>query len=118
MIEDLVIRYAPDLPAVIQGLSVSLLPREKIGVVGRTGEEPTFNGGVRSLISSSHRVGQEYPCDEPPSLRGPFRRTDHVSSLLLVRRSQPGLTSLRNSLDGLDIVSIGLADLRSKVVSA
>ena len=50
MIEDLVIRYAPDLPAVIQGLSVSLLPREKIGVVGRTGEEPTFNGGDRKSV--------------------------------------------------------------------
>ncbi|KAL8286389.1 hypothetical protein RQP46_004406 [Phenoliferia psychrophenolica] len=37
VIEDLVIRYAPELPAVIQGLSVTFAPREKVGVVGRTG---------------------------------------------------------------------------------
>ncbi|KAL8292364.1 hypothetical protein RQP46_001830 [Phenoliferia psychrophenolica] len=40
-IEDLVLRYAPDLPAVIKGLSVSFQPREKIGIVGRTGSGKT-----------------------------------------------------------------------------
>ena len=36
-ISDLVMRYRPDLPPVIDGLSVTLAPGEKVGVVGRTG---------------------------------------------------------------------------------
>jgi len=37
VIEDLVVRYAPELPAVLHNLSFSVRPSEKIGVVGRTG---------------------------------------------------------------------------------
>ena len=36
-VKDLVIRYAPDLPDVLHGLSFHIAPREKIGVVGSTG---------------------------------------------------------------------------------
>ena len=36
-VTDLVVGYAPDLPAVLKGLSFSVNPRERIGVVGRTG---------------------------------------------------------------------------------
>ncbi|KZT70050.1 P-loop containing nucleoside triphosphate hydrolase protein [Daedalea quercina L-15889] len=35
--EDLVIRYAPDLPNVLHNLNFSIAPGEKIGVLGRTG---------------------------------------------------------------------------------
>lgn len=34
----LVVRYRPDLPPVIQGLSFTVKPGEKIGICGRTGE--------------------------------------------------------------------------------
>ncbi|KAH9944830.1 P-loop containing nucleoside triphosphate hydrolase protein [Amylocystis lapponica] len=37
VVEDLVVRYAPELPAVLHRLSFSVKPSEKIGVVGRTG---------------------------------------------------------------------------------
>ncbi|KAL7425146.1 hypothetical protein Q5752_000834 [Cryptotrichosporon argae] len=36
-VQNLVIRYAPDLPNVLHGLSFSVKPREKIGIVGSTG---------------------------------------------------------------------------------
>ncbi len=36
-VEDLVISYAPGLPAVIKGASFVVGPREKVGLVGRTG---------------------------------------------------------------------------------
>ncbi|KAI0950790.1 hypothetical protein AcW1_008002 [Taiwanofungus camphoratus] len=36
-VENLVVRYAPHLPAVLHGLSFTVKPAEKIGVVGRTG---------------------------------------------------------------------------------
>ncbi|KAI0355834.1 multidrug resistance-associated ABC transporter [Trametes cingulata] len=35
--ENLVIRYAPDLPNVLHSLSFEILPGEKVGVLGRTG---------------------------------------------------------------------------------
>ncbi|KAG7452254.1 P-loop containing nucleoside triphosphate hydrolase protein [Guyanagaster necrorhizus] len=37
VVEDLVVQYAPELPAVLKSLSFVINPSEKIGVVGRTG---------------------------------------------------------------------------------
>lgn len=36
-IEDLVIKYAPELPPVLKGVSFQLNARERIGLLGRTG---------------------------------------------------------------------------------
>ena len=36
--EDLVVKYAPDLPAVLHGISFSLKARERVGLLGRTGK--------------------------------------------------------------------------------
>jgi ABC-type multidrug transport system fused ATPase/permease subunit len=36
-VEDLVIKYAPELPAVLRGVSFSLRAQERIGLLGRTG---------------------------------------------------------------------------------
>ncbi|KAJ1831821.1 Transporter of the ATP-binding cassette (ABC) [Coemansia sp. RSA 2711] len=36
-VEDLVLRYADSLPPVIRGISFEVRPREKVGIVGRTG---------------------------------------------------------------------------------
>lgn len=33
VVEDLVVRYAPTLPAVLRGITFSVRPREKVGVV-------------------------------------------------------------------------------------
>lgn len=35
--EDLVIKYAPDLPPVLHGISFELSARERVGLLGRTG---------------------------------------------------------------------------------
>lgn len=37
VVEDLEVRYAPDLPTVLHGVSFSLKSRERIGLLGRTG---------------------------------------------------------------------------------
>lgn len=37
VVEDLVIKYAPDLPEVIHGISFSLKAKERVGLLGRTG---------------------------------------------------------------------------------
>lgn len=36
-VEDLVIKYAPDLPSVLHGVSFKVKARERVGLVGRTG---------------------------------------------------------------------------------
>ncbi|KDQ21679.1 hypothetical protein BOTBODRAFT_26106 [Botryobasidium botryosum FD-172 SS1] len=48
-VENLVIRYAPDLPNVLHNLNFSVKPRSKIGVLGRTG------GGKSTLALSFFR---------------------------------------------------------------
>lgn len=37
VVEDLVVKYAPELPAVLRGVSFSLKARERVGLLGRTG---------------------------------------------------------------------------------
>lgn len=37
VVEDLVIKYAPDLPPVLHNVSFSLKGRERVGLLGRTG---------------------------------------------------------------------------------
>ncbi|KAJ6575411.1 pleiotropic drug resistance ABC transporter [Mycena capillaripes] len=37
VVDNLVVRYAPDLPPVLRNLSFTIKPSEKVGVVGRTG---------------------------------------------------------------------------------
>ena len=36
-IKDLVIAYGPELPHVLKGITVDIIPSEKVGIVGRTG---------------------------------------------------------------------------------
>ncbi|KAL5518793.1 hypothetical protein ACEPAH_476 [Sanghuangporus vaninii] len=77
VVEDLIIHYAPDLPAVLNSLSFTVNPGEKIGVVGRTGSGKT------------------------------------TLALSLLRIVEP--TSGKIILDGIDITTIGLEDLRTKI---
>lgn len=37
VVENLDIKYCPELPSVIQGISFSLTAKERVGLVGRTG---------------------------------------------------------------------------------
>ncbi|KAF7327422.1 ABC transporter protein [Mycena kentingensis (nom. inval.)] len=49
-IKDIVLKYRPELPAVVKGLSISIRPGEKIGIVGRTG------AGKSSILTGLFRL--------------------------------------------------------------
>ncbi|XAR71674.1 Xenobiotic-transporting ATPase [Bertholletia excelsa] len=75
-IQDLQIRYRPDAPLVLRGISCTFEGGHKIGIVGRTGS------GKTTLISAL------------------FRLVEPAGGRILV--------------DGIDITTIGLHDLRSR----
>ncbi|KDE05641.1 hypothetical protein MVLG_04012 [Microbotryum lychnidis-dioicae p1A1 Lamole] len=76
-VQDLTIKYAPELPATLKGLSFSVMPGERVAIVGRTG------AGKSTLAMSLLRV------------------VDPASGRIII--------------DALDITSIALDDLRSRV---
>ncbi|KAI0636054.1 P-loop containing nucleoside triphosphate hydrolase protein [Trametes polyzona] len=77
VVQDLVVKYAPHLPAVLKGLSFRVKPTEKIAVVGRTGS------GKSTLAMSLLRI------------------VEPVEGHIII--------------DGIDITTIGLEDLRSRI---
>jgi ABC-type multidrug transport system fused ATPase/permease subunit len=76
-IEDLDVSYAPDLPLVLSGITLAIKPRQRVGIVGRTGS------GKSSLTLALFR-------------------------LLNFRKG-------RILIDGINISSIKLYDLRSRI---
>ncbi|RUS21137.1 P-loop containing nucleoside triphosphate hydrolase protein [Endogone sp. FLAS-F59071] len=76
-VKDLVIQYAPELERVLRGITFTVDPQEKIGVVGRTGS------GKSTLATSL------------------FRFVDPTEGSI--------------SIDGIDITSLGVDDLRSRL---
>ncbi|KAI0822453.1 P-loop containing nucleoside triphosphate hydrolase protein [Trametes gibbosa] len=74
-LKNVVLKYRPELPAVLKGLSMSVKPGEKIGIVGRTG------AGKSSIMTALYR---------------------------LVELSEGSIV-----IDGVDISTIGLKDLRN-----
>lgn len=48
--EDVVLRYRPELPTVLHGLSFSISPSDKVGIVGRTG------AGKSSMLNTLFRI--------------------------------------------------------------
>ncbi|KAG9125516.1 hypothetical protein FRC07_007298 [Ceratobasidium sp. 392] len=77
VVENLVLKYAPDLEPVLNGISFITKPSEKIGIVGRTGS------GKSTLALAL------------------FRFVDPAAGRIV--------------LDGIDITTIGLDDLRSRL---
>ncbi|WVQ79183.1 hypothetical protein IAT38_001279 [Cryptococcus sp. DSM 104549] len=76
-VEDLVIRYAPDLPDVLHNITFKVAPKEKIGIVGSTG------------------------CGKSTLALSFFRFVEATAGKIVI--------------DGIDISTIGLTDLRSRV---
>lgn len=95
---DVVMRYRPGLPPVLKGITMEIKGGEKIGVVGRTGA-----GKVCVSAASVHLV----PC--------PFLTCSFESSLMIALYRIVELSGGSICLDGIDISTIGLRDLRSKV---
>ncbi|XP_057971356.1 ABC transporter C family member 2 [Malania oleifera] len=48
--EDIVLRYRPELPPVLHGLSFTICPSDKVGIVGRTG------AGKSSMLNALFRI--------------------------------------------------------------
>ena len=44
VVEKLEVKYAPDLPSVLHSVSFSLKPRERVGLLGRTGKKRFCHG--------------------------------------------------------------------------
>ncbi|KAJ7892528.1 multidrug resistance-associated ABC transporter [Mycena olivaceomarginata] len=76
-VENLVVKYSPELPPVLQGISFTLKAGERVGLIGRTGS------GKSTLAMSI------------------LRFVDPVSGKIV--------------LDGIDIRTIGINDLRSRL---
>ena len=74
-IKDVFLKYRPELPDVLRGLTMDVAPGEKVGIVGRTG------AGKSSIMMALYR---------------------------LVELSSGSIT-----IDGVDVSTIGLKDLRS-----
>lgn len=49
-LKNVVLKYRPELPAVLKGLSMSVRPGEKVGIVGRTG------AGKSSIMTTLYRL--------------------------------------------------------------
>jgi hypothetical protein len=56
-VEDLVVRYAPELPPVLHGISFELRAKERIGLLGRTGMLFIFRS--RSMWQETHSEHRE-----------------------------------------------------------
>jgi len=76
-VENLVLKYSPELEPVLQGVSFNIKPTEKIGLVGRT-------GSGKSTLALAF-----------------FRFVDPEEGKIII--------------DGIDITTIGLEDLRSRL---
>ncbi|KDN44924.1 P-loop containing nucleoside triphosphate hydrolase protein [Tilletiaria anomala UBC 951] len=76
-IEDLEIKYAPELPTILEGISLAIPGRAKVGIVGKT-------GCGKSTLASCF-----------------FRFVEPVSG--------------RIKIDGVDISTLGLEELRSRI---
>jgi ABC-type multidrug transport system fused ATPase/permease subunit len=97
-VENLVVRYAPDLPDILHGVTFDIKAGERVGLVGRTG-----SGAFSSTIS-------------PPVTKSSTDMLSGKSTLVtaLLRFVDP--VKGRIIVDGIDITTIGLFDLRSRMV--
>lgn len=100
-IKGVVLRYRPELPDVLRGLSMDVAPGEKIGIVGRTG------AGKSSIMTALYRLVE---------LSAGSISIDGVDI------SQIGLKDLRSALaiipqDPVSIISLILLSRRGSLIS-
>ncbi|KAG6837333.1 hypothetical protein H0H93_011428 [Arthromyces matolae] len=104
-VENLVVRYAPHLPPVLNNISFTVMPAEKIGIVGI----------ILSLF--------EYHKAQTSSIRlvelAQSQLVEAYSEALFINTSPTGISSnvYTFSIDGIDITTLGLEDLRTRMRS-
>ena len=110
---DLQMRYRPNLPLVLKGVSCRIHPQEKIGICGRTGEaRAAACHSEEKSVWSRRLVADRVVCVSVCL----FVFVGSGKSSLLValfRLVEPSSGTIR--IDGLDIASLGLESLRSKL---
>jgi ATP-binding cassette subfamily C (CFTR/MRP) protein 1 len=95
-------RYRPGLPLVLDSVSCTIAGGQRIGVVGRTGSGKSSYDCLTALIDCHRTHTCVLVCDVHGRL-----------SLLLFRIMELAGGSIE--IDGIDISTIGLTDLRSKL---
>ena len=98
-VKDIRMRYAPDLPDVLKGISFNIKAQEKIGVVGNDETFPSASSLYASFTSFS--------------ATGRTGAGKSTLSLAFFRILPPSAGSI--VIDGIDISTIGLKDLRSRL---
>lgn len=133
VVQDLVVRYASDLPPILRKLSFTIRPAEKVGVVSRScscilHRSLTFIFQV-GRTGSGKQTTQFNACLLPDCLGQASRlwhsRYSEWSSRAEVKLCEYSKTEQDSSahliscfrIDGIDISTVGLEDLRSRVVS-
>lgn len=87
ILKDLKMRYRPGNPLVLKGLTLSIKGGERVGVVGRTGSgKSSLLLALLRIVEPSFDTGKGFSYDDAPI-----------------------------EIDGVDVLRIGLTDLRSKV---
>ncbi|MFN3715072.1 MAG: hypothetical protein ACK4SX_15580, partial [Alcanivoracaceae bacterium] len=98
--KDVVMRYRPELPPALRGVSFVVQPGEKVGVVGRTGS------GKYAPRCAAAQLGASSRSPTPT----PLRSTTVLALMRLVE-----LHEGRILRDDVDIATNGLHDLRSRI---
>lgn len=89
------LRYKPNQPAVLKGINITIKPREKIGIVGRTG------AGKSSIVSALFRLAQIEGTIKLDGIDTAKLRLDTLRSKISIIPQSPTLFSgtLRSNLD-------------------
>ena len=91
-------RYAPDLPAILKNVSIDIKPREKVGIVGRTG------AGKSSFLQMLFRMGVVEGHLYIDGIDANSIQLSHLRSNIAIIPQEPVIlkTTVRKNLDPLE----------------
>lgn len=109
MLQDVDMRYQENLPLVLNKISCSIRPKEKVGIVGRTGSGRTRTRSLSWICTCQDE--EHETCLSLSDLSLSLGKSSLGVALFRLVESCGGSILI----DGVDISDIGLADLRSKL---